>query len=72
MAIDCEMVQVDRHSDALARVSIVNYNGHVLLDAYVMPEGKVTDYRTWVSGIQPYMLREAHGAISFQAAKQKT
>jgi RNA exonuclease 4 len=62
------MVQVDRHADALARVSIINYNGHILYDAYVMPEGKVTDYRTWVSGISPHMLREANGAVSFEKA----
>lgn len=37
----------------LARVSIVNYYGVVLYDSYVAPKEKVTDYRTWVSGIKP-------------------
>lgn len=38
---------------ALARVSIVNFHGHVLLDTLVLPLEKVTDFRTHVSGINP-------------------
>ncbi|KAI9260786.1 hypothetical protein BY458DRAFT_439940 [Sporodiniella umbellata] len=54
VAIDCEMVGVGPGGvdSALARVSIVNFNGAVLLDVYVKPLEKVTDYRTHVSGIQ--------------------
>ncbi|OCF45279.1 RNA exonuclease 4 [Kwoniella heveanensis CBS 569] len=37
---------------ALARVSIVNYHGHILLDTFVQPREKVTDWRTWISGIR--------------------
>jgi RNA exonuclease 4 len=37
---------------ALARVSLVNYHGHVLLDTFVQPREKVTDWRTWVSGVR--------------------
>jgi RNA exonuclease 4 len=66
------MVGVNRTSDALARVSIINYNGHILYDVYVQPEGQVTDYRTWVSGIQPHMLREANGAVTFQTALEQS
>ena len=65
VAIDCEMVGVNKTEDSLARVSIVNYNGHILYDKYVRPEGTVTDYRTWVSGITYHMLKESNGAISF-------
>ena len=39
--------------DMLARVSIVNFFGQVLLDAYVRPSGRVTDWRTKFSGIRP-------------------
>ena len=54
VALDCEMVGVEpNNTDALARVSIVNYNGHVLYDKYVRPSGYITDFRTWVSGITP-------------------
>ncbi len=53
LAIDCEMVGVGDggYRSILARVSIVNYHGHVIMDKYVLPTEKVTDYRTAVSGI---------------------
>lgn len=62
VAIDCEMVGVgdDGVRSALARVSIVNYNGHVLYDTFVIPQEKVTDYRTKVSGIRPDLISK-HG-----------
>lgn len=44
----------------LARVSIVNFHGHIILDQYVLPRERVTDYRTHVSGITPKLLKE-HG-----------
>lgn len=53
------------------RCSIVNYNGHVLYDKFVIPDGRITDYRTWVSGVEPYMLNPKNGAVSFQLAKQE-
>ena len=63
VAIDCEMVGVGPGGldSALARVSIVNFNGAVLLDAYVKPLEKVTDYRTHVSGIHPKHLDSGEG-----------
>ena len=51
VALDCEMVGVEGNDDALARVSIINYNGHVLMDKYVRPVKHITDFRTWVSGV---------------------
>lgn len=36
---------------SLARVSIVNYHGSVVLDTFVKQLEKVVDYRTWVSGV---------------------
>jgi RNA exonuclease 4 len=53
--MDCEMVGVgpDGTESALARVSIINYSGGVVLDEYVRPQEPITDYRTWVSGIRP-------------------
>lgn len=54
VAMDCEMVGVGEQGQdsILARVSIVNQFGHVLLDSYVKPTDQVTDYRTAVSGIR--------------------
>jgi DNA polymerase III epsilon subunit-like protein len=61
IAIDCEMVGtgVTGGSSVLARCSIVNSHGHVLLDKYGRPKERVTDFRTSVSGIRPKNLREA-------------
>ncbi|KAJ2992415.1 hypothetical protein NUW54_g7939 [Trametes sanguinea] len=55
VAIDCEMVGVgiDGEESALARVSLVNFYGAVLLDAFVRPRERVVDYRTQYSGIRP-------------------
>jgi RNA exonuclease 4 len=36
---------------ALARVSIVNWNGDQVYDSFVRPKEKVTDWRTRVSGV---------------------
>ncbi|KAL7423737.1 3'-5' exonuclease [Cryptotrichosporon argae] len=54
VAIDCEMVGLGHlgAESALARVSLVNYHGHVLLDTFVQPRERVTDYRTWISGVR--------------------
>lgn len=41
----------DGTSSILARVSIVNRFGHVLHDSHVRPKERVTDYRTFVSGV---------------------
>ncbi|WVR05708.1 hypothetical protein IAU60_002732 [Kwoniella sp. DSM 27419] len=54
LAIDCEMVGLGHlgSESALARVSLINYHGHVILDTFVQPREKVTDWRTWISGIR--------------------
>ncbi|KAF6774747.1 hypothetical protein AHF37_06456 [Paragonimus kellicotti] len=67
IAIDCEFVGVgyEGKENALARVSIVNQFGHLLLDAYVRPKERVTDYRTPYSGIRPADLRPGGPARSF-------
>ena len=61
IALDCEMVGIgpDGEESALARVSIVNFHGHVLMDEYVRPKERVTDFRTEVSGITPHHLKNA-------------
>ena len=43
----------------LARVSIVNHKGKVVLDTYVSASEPVTDYRTKFSGVRPENLEEA-------------
>ncbi|CCC68618.1 hypothetical protein NCAS_0B05340 [Naumovozyma castellii] len=70
LAIDCEFVGIgpEGKEHALARVSIVNYFGHVVMDEFVKPREKVTDWRTWVSGIKPEHMKTA---ISFKEAQQR-
>ncbi|RKP07391.1 ribonuclease H-like domain-containing protein, partial [Thamnocephalis sphaerospora] len=70
LAIDCEMVGVGPNGSesALARVSIVNFYGHPVLDKFVKPKEKITDYRTFVSGITPAMMRKAE---SFEAVQKE-
>lgn len=56
LALDCEMVGIGpppHLESALARISIVNYNGECVYDSYVKPLEPVTDWRTHVSGIAP-------------------
>ena len=71
LALDCEMVGIGPppyKESALARVSIVNFYGHTLLDVYVKPKERVGDFRTSVSGITPAHLKEK--AVSFEKAQQ--
>ena len=60
VALDCEMVGVgEKKLSALARCTIVSYNGDVVYDSYINPGQRVTDYRTRWSGIRPYHLKSA-------------
>lgn len=70
VAMDCEFVGVgpNGRDSALARVTIVNFYGHVIMDEYVRPMRHVTDWRTWVSGITSWHLKFA---ITFEEAKAR-
>jgi RNA exonuclease 4 len=46
-------VGAEGKESSLARVSIVNYHGVVLLDEIVKQRERVVDYRTEWSGIRP-------------------
>ena len=53
-ALDCEMVGVgpEGSESSLARVSLVNYYGAIILDEFVRQRERVVDYRTAVSGVR--------------------
>ncbi|QLL34367.1 hypothetical protein HG536_0G02280 [Torulaspora globosa] len=70
LAMDCEFVGVgpEGKESALARVSLVNYYGHVILDEFVKPREKVTDWRTWVSGVRPEHMKDA---VPFREIQKK-
>lgn len=72
LAMDCEFVGVGPKGSksALARVSIVNYYGVVIYDHYVRPDEYVTDWRTWVSGIEPRHMRSAVSTMDARKAVQ--
>ena len=60
IAMDCEFVGIGPygHKSALARVSLVDYNNAIILDTYVQVDEPITDYRTFVSGIESHHLNE--------------
>lgn len=51
----------------LARVSIVNEKGEIIMDKYVKPTQPVIDYRTQYSGIKPSHLENAYHFVDVQA-----
>lgn len=72
VALDCEMVGIGiagKHS-ALARCSMVDFDGIQIYDKHVRPQGYVTDFRTKWSGIRKKDLRASH-AISLQQCQEE-
>lgn len=51
MALDFEFVK-SKKGDRLARVSVVNFYGNIVLDTLVKPWSKVIDYREPITGIK--------------------
>ncbi|XP_041253178.1 interferon-stimulated 20 kDa exonuclease-like 2 [Onychostruthus taczanowskii] len=70
VAIDCEMVGTGPggRTSALARCSIVTYEGDVVYDRYVRPEEPIVDYRTRWSGIRRQHMATA---VPFRRAQQQ-
>lgn len=73
LAMDCEMVGVGPggKESVLARVSIVDARGGIVLDTHVVVEEPVTDYRTWVSGILPHHVAASSTTANTYAATQQ-
>lgn len=71
--MDCEMVGIgpNGRDHMLARVSIVNEKGDIILDKYVKPTEPVIDFRTRYSGITPRHLENAHSFAEVQAEVQR-
>ena len=69
VACDCEMVGIGAaRTSALARASLVDWNGRVLYDKFVRPDAKITDFRTRVSGVRK---RDMDAAVSFRRAQRE-
>ena len=50
IGIDCEMIKTSK-GEEVARLSVVDKNGELVLDEFFKPLGEVEDYRTKFSGI---------------------
>lgn len=70
VGLDCEMVGTGQYGEtsALARVSIVNWDGDVIFDTFVKVEEEVTDYRTFVSGVRE---TDVESGIDFDECQER-
>lgn len=60
-------IEPNGRGNMLARVSIVNEKGEIIMDKYVRPTQPVIDFRTKFSGITPDLLENAHNFADVQA-----
>ena len=57
LALDCEMCKVEGNELALTRISLVEWDGTILMDELIKPEKPIIDYLTQYSGITPAKLK---------------
>lgn len=55
-SVDCEMIITQGGESELARISLISWDGEIVLDELVKPERPVIDYLTRYSGITPEIL----------------
>ncbi|KAK8243711.1 hypothetical protein HDK90DRAFT_507509 [Phyllosticta capitalensis] len=58
LSMDCEMCRAANNNYVLTRVSVVDWNGDVVMDELVKPDEPIEDYLTQYSGITEEMLRD--------------
>ncbi|ETN37019.1 uncharacterized protein HMPREF1541_08007 [Cyphellophora europaea CBS 101466] len=56
-ALDCEMVMTDDDKYSLARISVVDWHGKVIMDELVLPDLPIKNYFTQFSGITEEKLK---------------
>ncbi|PNY24831.1 exonuclease [Tolypocladium capitatum] len=58
LGLDCEMCMTGENEFSLTRVSVVDWDGKILVDEFVKPDKPITDYVTKYSGITEAMLKD--------------
>jgi RNA exonuclease 4 len=73
VALDCEMVGtgINGKISVLARVSITDWHGNVLLDTFVQVPTRVTDFRTQWSGVTPGKIQAHNNAMAVDVCRKK-
>ena len=59
IALDCEMVETVKKENALARCTVVDFDGIILYDKFVKPYSQILDYRSRYSGVYPKHMETA-------------
>jgi len=59
LAFDCEMVEINNLENGLARISVVNEYGDVIINTFCRPPGKISDYRYEITGLTADDLEKA-------------
>mmetsp|Transcript_26108 Transcript_26108/g.72840 ORF Transcript_26108/g.72840 Transcript_26108/m.72840 type:complete len:518 (+) Transcript_26108:86-1639(+) len=68
-AIDCEMVGIRDERSMIARVTLLDSLGFVVLDVVVFPEHEILDYRSSISGITKQYL-EKHASMTLSQCRE--
>lgn len=58
LAVDCEMCKDENDVSVLTRISLIDWDGTVVMDKLVKPDTPIKDYVTQWSGITEEMLRD--------------
>lgn len=66
VSIDCEMIICEDKQKHLARLTIVNYNRHIIFDEYIKPKLKVINYLTHITNLDAFKVQRASTYDTYQ------
>jgi RNA exonuclease 1 len=64
ISVDCEMCKAENDEFVLTRVSLIDWQGNVVMDKLVKPDLAIKDYLTQYSGITAAMLEDVTTTLS--------
>jgi RNA exonuclease 1 len=64
ISVDCEMCKAENDEYVLTRVSLIDWEGNVVMDKLVKPDVAIKDYLTQYSGITAAMLEDVTTTLS--------